>query len=234
MPLVHNSYLHRVIANQERGLGAAAIRTTFSIAEFFYTSATSFRNKLFDAQILRAHRLSIPVISIGNITAGGTGKTPFTRWLATKLKQQNFHPAILMRGYHRSSSGLSDEQSLLTEQLKEYSIPVHANPNRVAGGTELLKNHPQTNLILLDDGFQHRRLARDIDVVLIDATNPLGFNHLHPRGLLRESPKSLRRATALILTRCEQVTPNELNQITQDLSLYNQTIFRSHFIHTGL
>src|SRR5688500_1773583 len=119
MPLVHNSYLHRVISNQERGIAASALRSGLRIGEFFYTSATTLRNKLYDANILRAHHLPIPVISIGNITAGGTGKTPFVRYLATKLKQNGFHLAILMRGYHRTTTGISDEQSVLTDQLKE-------------------------------------------------------------------------------------------------------------------
>ena len=85
MPLVHNSYLHRIISNQERGITASALRCGLRIAEFFYTSATTLRNKLYDSSILRAHHLPIPVISIGNITAGGTGKTPVVRHLAIKL-----------------------------------------------------------------------------------------------------------------------------------------------------
>src|SRR5207237_3856929 len=142
MPLVHNSYLHRVITNRQRGIGATVLRTTFRAAEFFYIAATAIRNKLYDANLLRARHLSIPVISIGNITAGGTGKTPFVRWLAMKLQQNGFHPAILMRGYHRGASGMSDEQSLLCELLNEQNIPVHAQPDRVAGGLLVLKHQP--------------------------------------------------------------------------------------------
>src|SRR6185436_10497178 len=135
----------------------------------------------------------------------------------------------------RTTANISDEQSLLTDQLKDLNIPVHANPNRLAGGAQILKSHPQTNLILLDDGFQHRRLFRDLDLVLIDATNPLGHNHIHPRGLLRESPKSLRRAQALILTRCEQLDSVQLDQIANQLRNYTSApILRSRFLHTGL
>jgi tetraacyldisaccharide 4'-kinase len=155
--------------------------------------------------------------------------------LATKLKQQGFHPAILIRGYHRTTAGMSDEQALLSEQLKDLNIPIQAQPDRVAGGLHILKSHPQTNLILLDDGFQHRRLARDIDIVLIDASNPLGYDHVHPRGLLRESPAGLSRASAIILTRCEQLNFNEINEITQQLRTYcTIPILHSRFIHTGL
>src|SRR5437868_5725707 len=131
MPLVHNSYFHRVITRQHRGLAASALRAALRSAEFFYANATRLRNKLFDLNLRRAHRLPVPVISIGNITAGGTGKTPVVRWLATRLRQKGFQPAILMRGYHRGASGMSDEQSLLCELLKEYNIPVHAQADRV-------------------------------------------------------------------------------------------------------
>jgi tetraacyldisaccharide 4'-kinase len=236
MPLIHNSYLHRVIANQQRGLAATALRTGLRIAEFFYASATRVRNKLFDLNVRRAHHLPVPVISIGNITAGGTGKTPFVRWLAAKLKQNGLHPAILMRGYHRSASGMSDEQSLLCELLVEQNIPVHAQPDRVAGGFHVLKTYPQTNIFILDDGFQHRRLARDVDLVLIDATDPLGHGHVHPRGLLREPPTGLIRATALVLTRCEQLNAMQLDEIEKKLRRFNSTapIFRSRFLHNGL
>src|SRR5881394_1023471 len=132
MRLVHDSYLHRVITGRQEG--ALPVRVLLNGAEFFYANATRLRNKLFDINLRRAHHLPVPVISIGNITAGGTGKTPIVRWLASKLKQNGFHPAVLMRGYHRGASGMSDEQSLLCELLKNENIPVHAQPDRVAGG----------------------------------------------------------------------------------------------------
>src|SRR5258705_2373718 len=142
------------------------------------------------------------------------------RYLATGLAERGMHPAILMRGYHRSASGISDEQSLLTQQLSDLKIPAHANPDRVAGGREILQNHPQTEVILLDDGFQHRRLSRDFNIILIDATNPFGFGHVHPRGLLREPLSRLFGLgvfTSIILTRCEQIPEQQLEAIQQQL-----------------
>src|SRR5258707_13603 len=106
MRLVHESYLHRVITGRQQA--PLPLRALLGCGEFFYANATRVRNKLYDIHLRRAHRLPVPVISVGNITAGGTGKTPFVRWLAAKLKQQGLHPAILMRGYHRSASGMSD------------------------------------------------------------------------------------------------------------------------------
>ncbi|HEV8604994.1 MAG TPA: tetraacyldisaccharide 4'-kinase [Tepidisphaeraceae bacterium] len=235
MGLVSNSYLHRVISGEAHGITPSLLRGIFCCGELFYASATRIRNTLYDRGILASHRLPVPVISVGNITAGGTGKTPIVRWLAQGIKERNFNPAILMRGYHRSAAGISDEQALLTEQLKVHGIIVHAQPDRVAGGRHVLVQHPQTNLFILDDGFQHRRLARDIDILLIDATNPFGHGHVPPRGLLREPPTGLRRATAIIFTRCEQVPATALDAIERNVRKYTPApIFHARFDHSGL
>jgi tetraacyldisaccharide 4'-kinase len=120
--------------------------------------------------------------------------------------------------------------------LREQGILVQANPDRVGAGREVMQNHPEVNVFLLDDGFQHRRLARDIDIVLIDATNPLGHGHVHPRGLLRESISGLARAAAIILTRCEHRSAAELDEIERSLRRYALTIpiLRCRFAHKGL
>jgi tetraacyldisaccharide 4'-kinase len=206
--------------------------------EFFYCSAVRTRNFLYDRRIFKSYQLPIPVISVGNITAGGTGKTPIVRFLVTRLAQRGLHPAILMRGYHRSASGISDEQSLLVDQLSELRIPVHANPDRVGGGHELLAKHPETDVILLDDGFQHRRLMRNYNIILVDATNPFGFGHVHPRGLLREPLSRLWGLgvfTSIILTRCEQVSEQEQQAILLQLQNLSPSSyqFRASFIHNG-
>ncbi len=236
MRLITDSYLYRVISGEDRGVAAATLRGLFRVGECFYASATRVRNKLYDVGSRKVHRLNVPVISIGNITAGGTGKTPIVRHLAIKLKEQGFAPAILMRGYHRTSGGMSDEQTLLSEQLEGQEIVVHAQGDRVAGGRRVLAENPKVNVFLLDDGFQHRRLARDIDIVLIDATNPFGFGHVHPRGLLRESLAGLGRATAIVLTRCEQVADAQLDSIEQDIHRNAPaiSIFRASFIHPSI
>src|SRR5215208_7868857 len=236
MALVNNSYLHRVISGEQRGPAPALVRGVLRGGEFIYSAATAIRNKFYDLGVLRTHKLPVPVISVGNITAGGTGKTPVVRYLAGKMKENGRSPAIIMRGYHRTRSGFSDEQLLLSEQLTPQNVLVHAQPDRVAGGWYILRNFPQVNLLLLDDGFQHRRLARDIDIVLIDASNPLGYDHVHPRGLLREPPCGLSRATAILLTRCEELSPSQLEALEKALRRYNTTapIFRSRFAHGGL
>src|SRR5689334_14167362 len=112
----HEQYLRRVMSGEERGIAAGALRVGLSLLEPFYSAGVTARNFLYDRGWLRAHRLQRPVISVGNLTTGGTGKTPLVRWLAEQLRARGMKPAILLRGY-KSSSGLSDEQSMLDSQL---------------------------------------------------------------------------------------------------------------------
>jgi tetraacyldisaccharide 4'-kinase len=165
------------------------------------------------------------VVSIGNITTGGTGKTPVTRWLAEKLIAAGLRPAVLLRGYKGG-----DEQKLLQSQLP--SIPVHANPSRIDGAQEVLKTE-KIDLFILDDGFQHRKIHRDFDLVLIDASNPFGFGHVLPRGLLREPMDGLSRAHAFLITHAELGC---LPEIEQTLRRFNPDapIYRSRHVATGL
>ncbi|MDJ0522799.1 MAG: tetraacyldisaccharide 4'-kinase [Planctomycetota bacterium] len=154
----------------------------------------------------RPVRLDVPVISVGNIAVGGTGKTPFVAWLAARLRANGRTPGILARGYGGplAEQALNDEGLVLRYVLGE-DVPQQQDPDRVRGGRALLARHPEVDVILLDDGFQHRRLARDLDIVLLDAMEPFGFGHLLPRGRLRERPAALGRAGATVLTRTERV-----------------------------
>src|SRR5205814_1694442 len=182
------------------------------------------RNSSYSRGILRSARAARPVISVGNITTGGTGKTPVVRWLASRLRDQGKHVAILLRGYKSAGAAGSDERELLDRLLNastsDNPVIVHANPDRVAGAAETLQKHPDVDVFVLDDGFQHRRLQRDFDLVLIDATNPFGFGHVLPRGLLREPLGGLGRASALLITRCDQVAHEALGQVEQKLKWF--------------
>jgi tetraacyldisaccharide 4'-kinase len=138
---------------------------------------------------------------VGNLTVGGTGKTPCVEYVARFYRGRDRRVAILSRGYG-SERGRNDEAMVLEENLPD--VPHLQGPDRVAlAGTAV--EELESEVLVLDDGFQHRRLARDLDVVLLDATNPWGHGHLLPRGLLREPPSGLRRAGAVVLTRCDQV-----------------------------
>ncbi|MCH2140172.1 MAG: tetraacyldisaccharide 4'-kinase [Phycisphaerales bacterium] len=143
-----------------------------------------------------------PVISIGNITAGGTGKTPMVRWFAEELIALGRQPAIALRGYGRGT-GASDEAMEHEASLPEVSVL--ANPNRTAAIIQHRAMHPECDVIVLDDGFQHRKVARSMDVVLIDGRRDLEKESLLPHGRLREPLSSLRRATEVIVTHAEKI-----------------------------
>ena len=211
-------------------------RSALGAAEPLYTAIVATRNRLYDTGLLKTHRLATPVVSVGNITAGGTGKTPVVQWLAASLRGRGMRPAVLMRGYGKGV--ISDEQDLLAESLAgtEWPTPVRANPDRLAGARAVLKALPHTSLFILDDGFQHRRLGRNFDLVLIDATNPFGYGHVHPRGLLREPMAGLARADAFILTRSDLVSIDVRRSIERTLRANNRVapVYRARHAITGL
>jgi len=209
--------IHGLLDGSQRGTGAALLLGILRCAEPFYAGAMRLRNWMYDRGCFSAHRVQAPVISVGNITAGGTGKTPVVCWLADRLRREGMHPAILLRGYKRKN-GSGDEEDLLRESLSAGApVIVHAQPDRVAGALQVLREHPEVNAIILDDGFQHRRLRRDFELVLIDATSPFGHGHVHPRGLLREPLEGLNRADAIVLTRCDLVPDSTREEIEQKL-----------------
>jgi len=156
---------------------------------------------------MRTHRAGVPVISVGNITAGGTGKTPACAAIAKWLRHRGLRVAILSRGYGALADGLNDEARELDTLLPD--VPHLQAANRIETA-KIAVEELEMEILLLDDGFQHRRLARDLDIVLLDATNPFGWGHLLPRGLLREPLKGLRRADLVIVTRSDQVTTQDL------------------------
>jgi tetraacyldisaccharide 4'-kinase len=165
--------------------------------------------------------LSTPVLSVGNLTVGGTGKTPVTAFLAEYMTGQGLRPVIVSRGYGGRSAGtadrnavkvVSDGQSVLLDPfsagdepyllaMKLPGVPVLCHPDRYMAG-RWAERHFQPDIILLDDGFQHMKLHRDYDLVLMDALSPMGNGRVLPAGPLREPPTALRRATAVLLTRC--------------------------------
>lgn len=167
-------------------------------ASCLYRLAIAARNRRFDrgAAIVRLDR---PVISVGNITAGGTGKTPMVAWIVEQLKERGRRPVIAMRGYARPGDEPSDEEAEYRDAFPD--VPVLAQPDRAAALRSFLPEHDEIDCVVLDDGFQHRRVARDLDLVLIDATRDTFNDRLLPAGWLREPLENLRRADGVIVTR---------------------------------
>lgn len=177
-----------------------------------YASIVRLRNRRFDsghAQILGA---GVPVISVGNLTLGGTGKTPLVAWLARWFQEQGVRVALVSRGYGARAGQANDEALELAQLLPE--VPHIQNPDRVAAAREAVVQHG-AELILLDDGFQHRRLHRDLDIVILDALEPFGFEHVFPRGTLREPISGLERAAVVALSRSNLVDEVERNKLRQ-------------------
>lgn len=161
----------------------------------------------------RVHR---PVISVGNLSAGGTGKTPVVSWLAARLLDAGHTPAIAMRGYKASRHRKSDEQ--LEHESRLPGVPVIADPDRRAAIDAYLARPRDTDVILLDDGFQHRQLHRDLDIVLVDALRSPFDDALLPQGYLRESVAGLARAHVVAITRRDLVTEGTLAALRSEVS----------------
>ncbi len=172
------------------------------------------RNLAYDRVPALTCQAGIPVISIGNITVGGTGKTPMVLEIVSRLQALGRRPAILTRGYKGTADQPADEVLELREALP--GVPVVVNRDRVVAAAEAQRSHG-ADCAVLDDGFQHRRLARDLDIVLIDALDPWGRDAVLPAGRLREPLGGLRRADALVITRANQVDGARVDEIVAQL-----------------
>ena len=182
-----------------------------------YGAVSRLRARAYRSGALKPQRLDGTVISVGNLTTGGTGKTPMVMWIAERLTEEGKHVGILTRGYRGETSGqnsarhetaygrdetrvepTSDEVQLMKARLGN-RVAFGVGADRFARGHELARCG--VDWFVLDDGFQHLQLARDVDIVLIDATNPFGGGHLLPAGRLREPKSALSRASVIVITR---------------------------------
>ncbi|MCQ2411006.1 MAG: tetraacyldisaccharide 4'-kinase [Elusimicrobiaceae bacterium] len=179
------------------------------------------------------------VVCIGNITAGGTGKTTTVLLAATELAKEGIRVAIVSRGYKRQQKTqgpvilfdnpdadwrlAGDEPFMMSRVLSQYKVPIIISPNRVAAATEALRRF-KSQLVLLDDGLQHFPLQRDANIILVDAKNPFGNKALLPYGILREPLRAFERASLVVLTHCDQVSARELEDIKDTIREYNDEV----------
>ena len=206
------STFHSLVSGRQRGLSAAVLRATLRLAETPYSLAMRIRNRRYDRKRAEIHRVGAPVVSVGNITLGGTGKTPLVEWIARWYRQRDVRVALVSRGYGATAGQANDEALELEQKLPD--VPHVQNRDRVAGARLAIEEF-ESQLILLDDGFQHRRLARDLDIVVLDAMEPFGCEHVFPRGLLREPLAGLHRADVLVLSRADLVSAARRAEIRQ-------------------
>lgn len=183
---------------------------------------------MYDKQILKSHKSSAVVISIGNITTGGTGKTPLVIWLCNYLNDKGLRCAILTRGYKADQATLTDEPAILAKSCGDARVIVDSD--RVRGGEKAIRESA-AEVLLLDDGFQHRKLKRDLDIVAVDATCPFGYGKVLPAGLLREPLNGLRRASAIVITRYEQAQPEETDAIVKQIKKINPNVVIAKAVH---
>ncbi len=205
------SYL-RLIRGESRGIFSAVARAGLTVASLGYAAGVSVRNRGFDRGRRPVERVEVPVVSVGNLTLGGTGKTPMVEFAARWLRRQGRRVAILSRGYGQEG-GLNDEGRVLEENLPD--VPHLQDRDRVKIA-RIAVEELEAEVLVLDDGFQHRRLARDLDLVLLDALDPFGQGRLFPRGLLREPVASLRRAGVVVLSRADLVDEDRRRAIRRE------------------
>jgi tetraacyldisaccharide 4'-kinase len=208
-----------------------------------YGAAMRTRATLYERGLLRTHQIGKPVISIGNLTTGGTGKTPLVATIARHLAQEGRRVCILTRGYGRKNPGQrvvvsdgnqiladvtksGDEPLMLAEQLKGKAAVI-CDRDRVSAA-HYAEEKLASDVFILDDGFQNLRIARDVNVVTIDATNPWGNKRLLPSGILREPIKALRRADCIVLTRADRDPktdwPQQIKKVSNAPVLFSRMV----------
>ncbi len=205
-----------------------------------YSLIIRLRNFFYDRHFFTTYQVKAAVISIGNVTAGGTGKTPLVAWICNNITKdhvinnKDYRLAILTRGYKTTQNSklktqnYVDEPAILAENCPNAQVVI--DPDRVKGAAQAIGKF-SANVLVMDDGFQHRRLSRDLDIITIDATCPFGYGRIIPAGLLREPLNSLKRADAIVITRCSQVSETQLNLIEDKLRNIKHNILIARSIH---
>jgi len=191
-----------LVSGRWTGVWPGCLRGLLAVVEPVYRAIVERKNRRFDSGRVQPERLDAPVISVGNLTVGGTGKTPLVCWLAEWFQSRGTAVTLISRGYGAKRGRPNDEALELAARLPD--VPHLQNPDRVAAARQALAANPK-QVLILDDAFQHRRIARDLDIVLLDALEPFGHDRQLPRGLLREPVAGLSRAQVVGLSRADAV-----------------------------
>ena len=236
-------YLEDIVSGERRGILPSLIKTDLLVTSWLCLGVVKLRRRLYSQGILQAKHLPCKVISIGNVVAGGSGKTPATITIARLLKEHtNLKIAVASRGYRSRSKGCAvvsdgknillnpyeagDEPYLLGRSLPD--VPVLIGKDRFESGLMANQNWG-TQIIILDDGFQYLKLKRDVNIVTMDATRPFGLDHILPRGYLREPLSTLKNADIILLTRVDQC--KDLNSVRDRLDSIVPSVPRFESIH---
>lgn len=201
-----------------------------STLSLIYSKFIDVRNALYENGVLKSHSFNIPVISVGNITIGGTGKTPLVEYIVNVLAERSERVCVISRGYRRENEKqhvlVSDSKNILSNVKNAGDEPIElakkllgkaiviADANRVRAGRRAIEEFGATALVL-DDGFQHIKINRDLDIITMDGTNPFGNQKTLPSGILREPLKNIRRADMVVVTRANLV--KNTNNLQKDI-----------------
>jgi len=210
------SSYRRIVSGEADGALPSLARGALSLLSKPYGWASSLTEIARSGQ--DAVDVGLPVISVGNITAGGTGKTPFVAFVVSDLKARKRRPVLLSRGYCADASGTNDEAKVLA-RLHPDVIHLQGK-DRVANALHAADAR-LGDVLVLDDGFQYQALARRLNVCCVDATNPFGYGAVLPRGLLREPLDGLYRARPVVITRAELVAPTAIDEIRAEVVKHN-------------
>lgn len=202
------NYFRLLAEDQEAGVAARVLKPVTEGLSFLYGGGVSLVRGLYQKGIFPRKKLPFPVISIGNLTWGGTGKTPLVEYFARRVIERRKTPLVLTRGY-----GL-DELGQLRAHLPSARIGVGKERFQVARG---VAEKERIDVAILDDGFQHWKMMRDIEIVTVNALNPFGNGKLLPRGILREPREALRRASVVVLTNVNLVGPEPLAKLREQI-----------------
>ena len=213
------TWILEIVEGSRNDVIGAVVRALLFLLSLVYRLVVTIRNWAFDQGWLASQAVNATVFSVGNLTVGGTGKTPHVIWLTKQLRAEH-DIAILSRGYGAEQNSLNDEGMEIALRLPE--VLQIQNRKRVVAAEQAIaklqgRGGERQPLLIMDDGFQHRYLNRSLNIVLIDATNPFGHGHLLPRGLLREPLTAIRRADVAILTRSDAIGPDTASFIRQQL-----------------
>ncbi|MBI4618817.1 MAG: tetraacyldisaccharide 4'-kinase [Desulfobacterales bacterium] len=236
------SFFERIIWQRHDKKYVEVILFPLSLFSLLYRGVVQTRYCLYQRGILRSKKLPCKIISVGNISLGGSGKTPTTHYIAKLLKENGFRVGIVSRGYRSKRTGkvslisngddiilssieAGDEPYMLAKKLK--GIPVLTSKDRYQGGRYAIE-HFNSNVLILDDGFQHIRLQRDIDILLLDSRTISGNNYLFPRGVLREPLGNLKRADVFLVTRAKSDEQRELTHTIRSIKKDSE-IFYGYF-----
>lgn len=199
------NFHRKIVCSPVASLHVVLLRSLLYLISLPFQLISQIRAFFYQYQLFKIKKVSKPIISVGNISVGGTGKTPLCIELIQLCLNQQKIPALVSRGYG------ADENKIYQNRFPK--VPMKFSPNRLKACNELMQSHPEISLFILDDAFQHQKIHRDLNILLINAKEPFGYDFCLPRGFLRESLSAMNRANLIILTHADEVKTVEKEKI---------------------